>query len=82
MRPGNPPTLIQHGTHDEVAPISQVRRFRDGMVQAGNDCVLLEYERARHAFHYPGAAGHFEDVIDASAEFLLGRLAANSSGLV
>lgn len=29
VRPGNPPTLIQHGTHDEVAPIGQVRRFRD-----------------------------------------------------
>lgn len=76
VRPGNPPTLIQHGTHDEVAPIGTVRRFRDVMTQAGNDCVLLEYERAEHAFHYPGPAGHFDDVIDATAEFLLGRLAA------
>jgi acetyl esterase/lipase len=77
VRPGNPPTLIQHGTHDEVAPIGQVRRFRDLMVQAGNDCILLEYERAEHAFHYPGPAGHFDDVIDATAEFLLDRLAAD-----
>ena len=77
VRPGNPPTLIQHGTRDEVAPISQVRRLRDVMVQAGNDCILLEYERAGHAFHYPGAAGHFEDVIDATAGFLLDRLAAD-----
>ncbi|MFF3669711.1 alpha/beta hydrolase [Microtetraspora malaysiensis] len=77
VRPGNPPMLIQHGTHDEVAPIGQVRRFRDVMVQAGNDCMLLEYERAEHAFHYPGPAGHFDDVIDATAEFLLGWLAAD-----
>lgn len=77
MRPGNPPTLIQHGTHDEVAPISQVRRFRDVMAQAGNDCILLEYERAGHAFHYPGAAGHFDDVIDATAGCLFDWLAAN-----
>ena len=77
VRPGNPPTLIQHGTHDEVAPIDQARRFRNVMVQAGNDCVLLEYERAGHAFHYPGPAGHFDDVIDATAEFLLDRLAAD-----
>jgi acetyl esterase/lipase len=77
VRPGNPSALIQHGTHDEVAPIGTVRRFRDAMVQAGNDCVLLEYERAGHAFHYPGPAGHFDDVIDATAEFFLGRLAAN-----
>lgn len=77
VQPGNPPTLIQHGTHDEVASIDTVRRFRDVMVQAGNDCILLEYERAEHAFHYPGPAGHFDDVIDATAEFLLDRLAAN-----
>ena len=76
VRPGNPPTLIQHGTHDEVAPIGQVRRFQDVMVQAGNDCVLLEYEGAEHAFHYPGPAGRFDDVIDAAVEFLLDRLAA------
>jgi acetyl esterase/lipase len=78
VRPGNPPMLIQHGTHDEVAPIDQVRRFRDAMVQAGNECILLEYERAEHAFHYPrpDTTGHFDDVIDATAEFLLDRLAA------
>jgi acetyl esterase len=76
VRPGNPPTLIQHGTHDAVAPIDTVRRFRDAMVQAGNDCVLLEYEGAEHAFHFPGPAGQFDDVIDATAEFLLDRLAA------
>jgi acetyl esterase/lipase len=69
--------LIQHGTHDEIAPIDQARRFRDAMEQAGNDCVLLEYERAEHAFHYPGRAGHFDHVIDATAEFLLDRLAAD-----
>jgi acetyl esterase len=77
VRPGNPPTLIQHGTHDEVASIGQARRFRDAMAQAGNDCLLLEYEHARHAFHYPGPAGYFDDVIDATAKFLLGRLAAD-----
>jgi acetyl esterase/lipase len=77
VRPGNPPTLIQHGTHDEVAPIDTVRRFRDVMVRAGNECVLLEYERAEHAFHYPNPAGHFDEVIDATAEFLLDRLTAN-----
>ncbi|MER7500371.1 alpha/beta hydrolase [Nonomuraea pusilla] len=74
VRPGNPPMLIQHGTHDDVAPIRQVRRFRDAMAQAGNDCLLLEYEHAGHAFHYPGRTGHFDDVIDATAAFLLDRL--------
>jgi acetyl esterase len=78
VRPGNPPTLIQHGTRDEIAPIDSVRRFRDLMVQAGNVCTLVEYEGAEHAFHYPGKAGHFDDVIDATAGFLLGRLAADA----
>jgi acetyl esterase len=79
VRPGNPPTLIQHGTHDELAPIGQVRRFRDAMVRVGNDCVLVEYEGAKHAFHYPGSAGHFDDVIEVTAEFLLGRPASDGS---
>jgi acetyl esterase/lipase len=77
VRPGNPPVLIQHGTDDDVTPVGQVRRFRDVMLQTGNDCVLLEYEHAGHGFHYPGPAGHFDQATQASAEFLLGRLATN-----
>ncbi|MGW2520409.1 alpha/beta hydrolase [Streptomyces sp. NPDC001617] len=76
VRSGNPPMLIQHGTADKIVPIDQVRQFRDAMVQVGNDCVLLEYERAQHGFHYPANGGHFAAVMDASAEFLLARLAA------
>jgi acetyl esterase/lipase len=76
VRPGNPPVLIQHGTHDEVAPISQARRFRDAIAQAGNDCVLREYAGAGHGFHYPGPAGYFDQVTEATAGFLLSRLAA------
>jgi acetyl esterase/lipase len=77
VRRGNPPMLIQHGTHDEVASIGTVRRFRDLMVQVGNDCVLHEYEGTGHAFHYPGPAGHFDAVIDATAAFLRDRLKAS-----
>ncbi|MEV0570629.1 alpha/beta hydrolase [Dactylosporangium sp. NPDC050588] len=77
VRPGNPPILIHHGTDDDVEPIEHVRRFRDAMVQAGNDCTLLEYEHAEHAFHYPGNSGYFDDVIDATTWFLLDRIAAN-----
>jgi acetyl esterase len=77
VRPGNPPMLIHHGTDDEVEPIEHVRRFRDAMVQAGNECTLLEYERAEHAFHYPGRSRHFDDVVDATARFLSHRIKAN-----
>jgi acetyl esterase/lipase len=77
VRPGNPPMLIHHGTDDEVEPIDHVRRFRDAMVRAGNQCTLHEYEHAQHAFHYPGHSGHFDDVIDATARFLFDRIKAN-----
>ncbi|GAA0944453.1 alpha/beta hydrolase family protein [Virgisporangium aurantiacum] len=76
VRPGSPPMLIQHGTADEVEPIDHVRRFRDAMVLAGNECTLLEYDHAEHAFHYPGNGRHFDDVIDATVRFLLDRIAA------
>jgi acetyl esterase/lipase len=77
VRPGNPPMLIHHGTDDQVEPIEHVRRFRDAMMRAGNECTLLEYEQAEHAFHYPGHSGHFADVIDATVRFLVDRIAAN-----
>ncbi|MEV1320572.1 alpha/beta hydrolase [Micromonospora arborensis] len=75
VRPGNPPTQIHHGTRDEVEPIGSVRQFRDAMVRSGNECTLLEYEHAEHGFHYPGTSRHFDDVVDATALFLLDRLA-------
>ncbi|MEG3633890.1 alpha/beta hydrolase [Micromonospora palythoicola] len=74
-RPGHPPMQIHHGTRDEVEPIDSVRQFRDVMVRSGNECTLVEYDRAGHGFHYPGDGGHFDDVIDATALFLLDRIA-------
>jgi acetyl esterase/lipase len=71
VRPGNPPVLIQHGTRDEVEPIDCVRRFRDAMARSGNKCRLLEYENAEHGFHYPGDSGRFDEVMGATARFLL-----------
>ncbi|WP_344085331.1 alpha/beta hydrolase [Luedemannella helvata] len=77
VRPGNPPTQIHHGTRDDVEPIDSVRRFRDSMVHAGNECTLIEYEHAGHGFHYPGNGGHFNQIIDATARFLLDRIATS-----
>lgn len=76
VRPGNPPTLIHHGTRDEIEPIEGVRRFRDAMVRSGNECALREYDHAAHGFHYPGSGAHFDEVIDTTARFLLDRIAA------
>jgi hypothetical protein len=38
---------------------------------------VLEYDGAKHAFHFPGPGGYFDEVMDATAEFLLDRLAAD-----
>lgn len=80
VRPGYPPTLIHHGTRDEVEPIDSVREFRSAMVRSGNECTLIEYDNAEHGFHYPGDSRHFDDVIDATARFLLDRIATKWSG--
>ncbi|RQX12388.1 hypothetical protein DDE19_28340 [Micromonospora ureilytica] len=75
VRPGLPPMQVHHGTRDEVEPIGSVRQFRDAMVRSGNECTLLEYEHAEHGFHYPDSSRHFDDVIQATARFLLGPTA-------
>jgi dipeptidyl aminopeptidase/acylaminoacyl peptidase len=74
VRPGIPPILVQHGTSDTVVPIDHVRRFREAMVAAGNDCVLIEYEGAGHAFHYPGPDGNFNAVMSSTTDFIMERL--------
>jgi acetyl esterase/lipase len=48
--PGLPPTLIFHGTEDELVPISQVQRFKQKMKDAGNTCILIEAEGEGHGF--------------------------------
>ena len=75
VRPGNPPTLIQHGTRDAIGSIDTIRRFRDLMVHAGNDCVLVEYEGAEHSFHY--FPEYLDTVNNVTADFLLNRLVAD-----
>jgi acetyl esterase/lipase len=78
VRPGNPPVLIQHGTEDEVEPIANVRRFRDAMTRSDNVCTVLEYDDAKHAFHFPDG-GHFDDVVEATVRFLREHVAAPAS---
>ncbi|MCT2583649.1 alpha/beta hydrolase [Actinophytocola sp. S1-96] len=78
VRPGNPRTLIHHRTHDEIEPIDAVRRFRDAMTRAGNDCTLLEYEHAKHGFHYD--SDHARDVLATTTRFLLDESTSPASG--
>lgn len=46
---GMPPTLIVHGTADEIVPIGQSRRACAALRALGNACVLLELPGQAHA---------------------------------
>ena len=48
--PGLPPTLIFHGTNDELVPFSQVERFQRLMEDAGNHCILVGARGEGHGF--------------------------------
>ena len=67
IRTDLPPTLIVHGTADEVVPIEQVDRFTRLMVAAGNRCELVALPGRHHAFFIPGF-GHDTGVREGRAE--------------
>ncbi len=46
---GMPPTLIVHGTDDEIVPIDQSRRACALLRKIGNDCTLVELPGQAHA---------------------------------
>ena len=47
---GAPPTLILHGTEDEIVPPSTVEAFCKKMTETGNHCILKLYQGYGHAF--------------------------------
>jgi acetyl esterase/lipase len=57
VRKGLPPTIIFHGTSDQVVPHVTVERFTKEMTKAGNRCQLISFEGQRHGFFNPGRGG-------------------------
>ena len=57
--PETPPTLLIHGTRDEIVWVRHSERLRDRMVEAGRPVFLLELPWATHGFDFlwrgPGA---------------------------
>jgi acetyl esterase/lipase len=47
------PTLIIHGTNDDVVPIDQSRKLRDALSRAGVEVKLVEIEGEGHLFLPP-----------------------------
>ncbi len=48
--PETPPTLLIHGTRDEIVWVRHSERLRDRMAQAGRPVFLLELPWATHGF--------------------------------
>ena len=49
------PTLIIHGTADDIVPVDQSRRLRDALTRAGVEVKLVELEGQGHVFQGPEA---------------------------
>jgi acetyl esterase len=50
LRTELPPTLIMHGTADQIVPFETVKSYCERAVSLANDCVLVPYADANHAF--------------------------------
>lgn len=82
VRRGVPRSLVLHGTRDRIVPLRLVRKFREAMVAAGNDCELVEFDGAGHGFFLPTPAGNpaFDRTAALILEFLLDPTADPEQG--
>ena len=48
-----PPTLLIHGTRDEIVWVRHSERLRERMLHTGRPCFLLELPWATHGFDFP-----------------------------
>ena len=54
VKPGQPPTIIFHGTADNLVPFENVERFTRLMTAAGNRCELVPFPGKPHGFYHHG----------------------------
>jgi acetyl esterase/lipase len=54
IQPGCPPTLLMHGTHDEMAPVTAVRQLRDRLEQSGVPVTAVYLPHTDHYFDVLG----------------------------
>jgi acetyl esterase len=66
VRAGLPPTVIFHGTKDEIVPYWTVVQFQQKMTQYGNRCILHTFENRKHVLFQTDA----EDILRQTGEFL------------
>jgi len=59
VRAGSPPSLLFHGEHDSLVPVTSARRLQQTLAAAGAPAVYVEYPRTEHGFDllYPPLLG-------------------------
>jgi acetyl esterase len=73
VKPGQPPTLLMHGTIDHVVNPKQAQEYYDAEAQAGDVCNLVWMQGSGHAFimtHYKSADSVVVDAISHADSFL------------
>jgi acetyl esterase len=66
-----PPSLVLHGTADQLVPIDHARSFAERMKAAGRRCDLIEYDGMPHAFfNHPAPKGRLEETLAETERFL------------
>jgi len=53
-----PPTLIFHGTEDQLVPASTILEFQKKMINSGNTCEVILFGDEQHAFFNVGKKGN------------------------
>lgn len=53
-----PPTLIFHGTDDQLVPASSILDFQKKMLNSGNTCEVILFGDEQHAFFNEGKKGN------------------------
>jgi len=71
IKPGIPITLIMHGKEDTTVPYENVVRFKQTMIQAGNECKLIGYKNQQHGFfNYSKKPKYFKKTLIQTEKFL------------
>jgi acetyl esterase/lipase len=66
-----PPTLIIHGTADEIVSIDSARSFHQQLVALGVHCELVELDKFPHDLHLATFPEYFERTLAETQRFLV-----------
>ncbi len=70
IAPGDPPTILFFGDHDNLVPVSTIHAFRRKMLEAGNRCDLFLYPGQEHGFFNSWFPEYFQKTMEATRNFL------------